>query len=258
MGWIRVDDGFYDNPKIMSAGAVGVAVWLASMGWCNRNLTDGIIPAARTGLVDYGQGYDDSPDPCGRLVEVGLFHPHGHGCADCVDPPAGSYVIHDYLSYQPSRAEVEARRDVIGATRAAAGRAGGLRSGVSRRAKGEANREANGKQTAKQTGSKIEAPNPNPTPRGGVATAVPEPAGVHREPPPCRQHDENSDAPCNACKHRRLWEERQLLDQSTDELVAKRRAREQAESCPTCRGTNWLPDTEPAVRCAHEGVAANA
>lgn len=51
---------------------------------------------------------------------------------------SGGYQVHDFADYQPSREEVIALR----ATRAEAGRKGGLRSGSTRRSKGEANASA--------------------------------------------------------------------------------------------------------------------
>ena len=35
----------------------------------------------------------------------------------------------------------------------------------------------------------------------------------------------------------------------------KRRLRETAANCPTCHGTNWVPDTDPAVKCTHQEAA---
>jgi hypothetical protein len=66
-----------------------------------------------------------------------------------------------------------------------------------------------------------------------------------------------NDDPCRACGKQREWDEANEAALAADELAAKRSAREAAESCPTCHGTNWLPDTEPAVRCDHR-AAANA
>jgi hypothetical protein len=39
---------------------------------------------------------------------------------------------------------------------------------------------------------------------------------------------------------------------AADELDAKRRAKELRENCPICKGTNWVPNTDPAVKCNHQ------
>ena len=105
MTWIRVSDDFYDNPKIMEVGAQAVGLWVAAMGWCNRNRTDGVIPRMR--LRPLLTGVED--ETLLRLVDVGLLHGDGHDCPDCVKPPLGSYVVHDYLHYQDSRQKIEAK-----------------------------------------------------------------------------------------------------------------------------------------------------
>jgi len=110
MGWVRVDDSFYDHPKFGQIGALGMAAWIAGLAYCNRNLTDGFIPTrAAMRLIDTtGLGYytsnmsgrDAEPaDGIDELVGAGLW----------VEEPGG-YRVHDYLDYQPSADEVRADR----------------------------------------------------------------------------------------------------------------------------------------------------
>jgi hypothetical protein len=263
MGWIKVDDSFYDNDKMLAAGSIGRDLYWHGMGFCNRNLTDGLIPKARAlTLVDFsesavlvgGGGVDGqacAPIAVQRLLEAGLWHQDGHDCESCVQPGERHYVVHDYLDYQPSREQVKGDRETVRAKRADAGRLGGMRSGETRRSKNEAK--------TKQNGSKNEPPTPTPTPtkRGGelyepsVTSADPNSA-----PPPCPRHQENSDAPCHDCRRIRIWEEQQHAVAAADELEAKRRARDAEKNCPICEGTNWVPETEPAIKCDH-GLAVN-
>ena len=108
-----------------------------------------------------------------------------------------------------------------------------------------------------------------PEPFANPSGTLPEPTGVGKgkgkgvtfsstqveggaPPPICRKHKENSDDPCAACRKRRLWEERTHAVAAQDELEAKRRARELSENCRICQGTNWIPDTDPAIKCNHE------
>jgi hypothetical protein len=112
-----------------------------------------------------------------------------------------------------------------------------------------------------------------PEPFANPSGTLPEPTGVGKgkgkgvtlsstqvggaAPPICRKHEANSDAPCHACRKRRQWDQQQTEVQAADELLARRQAKDRADSCPTCHGTNWIPDTDPAVKCHHE-AAANA
>ena len=119
MGWVRLDDEFYDHPKFEAAGPLGIALWTAALGYCNRKLTDGKLPrsvmrrlidldgvAWRHWVADENGGsweYQeaDALELADHLVECGLFE----------QGPGGSYVIHDYLDFQPSKAEVEKKRE---------------------------------------------------------------------------------------------------------------------------------------------------
>lgn len=103
---------------------------------------------------------------------------------------------------------------------------------------------------------------PEPLPEGsgvgkGKGTGVTLSSGLSRgaAPPKCRKHKDNSDTPCQACKKRRLWEEGEAQRKAADELHARRLARERAENCPTCHGTNQIEINENTVRkCNHEGA----
>lgn len=98
---------------------------------------------------------------------------------------------------------------------------------------------------------------PNPTQpinslvdSGGGVTQV-APTGPR---PKCAKHEENSGDKCRDCMRRRLWDEQHDAALSADELEQRRRQREIAQNCGTCHGTNWIPDTEPAVKCTHQEV----
>ncbi|HEX5496890.1 MAG TPA: hypothetical protein VFX70_20200 [Mycobacteriales bacterium] len=115
--YIRVSDHLPEHPKISAAGGEAGWLFVAGLCYCSRNLTDGFIPAAVVGRLT------DLRRPtvlAGRLVETGLWHERGHTCPTC-PPVAGGYLVHDYLAFQRSAAQVAD----IKAKRAAAGRAGG-------------------------------------------------------------------------------------------------------------------------------------
>lgn len=165
MAWVKLDDHFDDHPKVVRAGPLGMALFVAGLCYCNRNLTDGFIPVAQVprlinldGLYVKASGKDGSterPDPyqiAEWLVECRLWE-HAHG----------GYRIHDYLKYQPSREEVDQIREL----RRQAGRLGGLA-----RAKQDAKQDA--KQNASNELSKTEAkvcPVPDPDP-GSISLSI--------------------------------------------------------------------------------------
>lgn len=155
MPWVRLDEDFPDHPKVVTAGPLAGWMHVCALAYCNRHLTDGFVPHAQiarlvnfAGIVDLDEDPgpidardlpDVSPyDLAERLVNLGIW-----------EKRQGGYLIHDFLDYQPSRAEIEAQRKV----KKDAGRAGGVRSGVSRRSR----TEAEPKQNTKQTGSRTEA-----------------------------------------------------------------------------------------------------
>jgi hypothetical protein len=115
-------------------------------------------------------------------------------------------------------------------------------------------------------GGTLSEPFPNPS------VTLPEPTGVGKgkgkgvtfsstqvggesAPPICRKHETNSDTPCAACKKRREWDELQTATLAADELQAKRLAREVAEQCPACHGTNLIDIEDNLTRkCNHQHI----
>lgn len=97
MAWVRLDDGFAEHPKVEEVGPLAGFLHIAALCYCNRNLTDGFIPASRvTKLADVPAVRKHAQ----ALVRVGMWLE--------VD---GGYQVHDYLEYQPSKAKVEAERE---------------------------------------------------------------------------------------------------------------------------------------------------
>ena len=101
MTWVRIDDSFYQHPKVMEAGPLGLAMQVAALCYANRNLTDGFISRAVGPTL---LNLDDAIWPTWNsvadgLVEAGLWEKMPRG-----------FQIHDYEKYQPTRAQVEAER----------------------------------------------------------------------------------------------------------------------------------------------------
>jgi hypothetical protein len=97
-GWVRLDDDFYDHEKFLNIAPEGIALWVVGLAWSSRNLTDGIIPAAksRTLLNTTDVNYSGVIE---GLVEFGLW-----------DPVEGGYRIHNFLRYQRAAEHVEAAK----------------------------------------------------------------------------------------------------------------------------------------------------
>ena len=94
MTWFKVDDSFYDHPKVFDAPDCVLALWLRAGAWSARNLRDGFVPAKLPARLC------DDPDTAVReLLDRGLWR-----------RAKGGYQFHDWTDYQPTREEVERDR----------------------------------------------------------------------------------------------------------------------------------------------------
>lgn len=165
MPWISIDDNFPDHPKVTAAGPLAAWLHVCGMAYCGRYLTDGHIPARQIPrLADL----DDPLALAERLVEVGLW-----------EEVEGGYLVHDYLKYNPSRAQVEAKREA-NARRQAAFRnrksapsdaqdetPSGPEQGPKRRGRSRGNAESNGVSNGVSnavSNALVTAPPPLPSP----------------------------------------------------------------------------------------------
>ena len=110
MSWVKLDDKFTGHTKVLAAGPEAAWLHIEGLCYCAQQETDGVIlDTALVMLTQYSK--PKAGKLAARLVEVGMWERNGAG-----------YVIHDYLDYNPSRKELEARREI----KRRAGRAGGL------------------------------------------------------------------------------------------------------------------------------------
>lgn len=100
MAWVRLHDGYYDNPKVAAVGMVAEALWIRSIAYANRNETDGYLSRRSTAslTVDRPRGVTTAA-LIDALLSAGLW--------EAVD---GGYRIHDFHHYQPSKSENDQRR----------------------------------------------------------------------------------------------------------------------------------------------------
>ena len=110
MAWARIDDNFFNHPKVRNAGKDAVIFYLAALCHSNAFLTEGFIQDAMIELIGV-QSFQKKPVQLAeRLVDCGLW--------ERVD---GGYLIHDFLKYNHSKAEVEE----IKSKKSASGKLGG-------------------------------------------------------------------------------------------------------------------------------------
>jgi len=211
--WFKVDDTFYDHPKIFDAPDCAVALWTRAGTWSARNLTDGFVPAGMPARLC------DDPDTAVRqLLNRGLW-----------DRTRGGFQFHDWADYQPSAESVKALRE----KRAEAGK----RGGQAKAAKQTASKPlAIASPVAKQNATPTR---PVPKGRGGTGDLLGDQAVTRAlEAPPaprCEKHtDFDEPPPCGACadarKARTRWD------------VADAERRRNAPKCRTHRG-------QPADNC---------
>lgn len=99
MAWFKVDDLLSGHKKAAKAGTAALGLWVMCGSWSAGQLTDGFVP-------DYvARRFDPDADTlAGRLVDAGLWEQAE------VDGDTG-WQFHDWTGYQPTKAEVEARRE---------------------------------------------------------------------------------------------------------------------------------------------------
>lgn len=120
MAWVRIDDQAPRNAKLLRAGPAAAWMWVCGIAHAQAQMTEGFIPDIAIGTIGIA-GAERSRKLANVLVSCGLF--------DRID---GGYMVHDYLEHNQTREEALARKVTLGAKRAAAGRAGGIQSGIAR------------------------------------------------------------------------------------------------------------------------------
>lgn len=94
MGWVRIDDAFYDHPAHAGLELAAWGLWTWSLAWSNRNLSDGAIPKTVVKRMD------PDGEATGALINSGRWLDNGEGVA-----------VHDYLEWQPSKEQILSKRE---------------------------------------------------------------------------------------------------------------------------------------------------
>lgn len=163
--WVAINIDYWRNPKVAEAGFLAAALNLAAIAYCAEQLTDGFVPmnvvpilaAPMHGYVWVGED-GKNPTPAdvadsrwANLAEALVF-------AGLWAEATGGWRIVNYLEHQPSRADVERRKEQA----REAGRQGGLKRGAKRTAKQPASESLSA--PFSETVSGTQAPTPTPTP----------------------------------------------------------------------------------------------
>jgi hypothetical protein len=158
MTWAKIDDQFYLGLKNAAIDRDEQDIYLASLVYCNGQLTDGFIPESALMLLYVwakipieANAQANAQAIASRLVE--------HNFWECAD---NGYQVHDFLDWNLSKVEVLELSKV----RADAGRLGGQRSAEKRRAKAlaKAQFEASAQANAQAKGQANSNPVPVPVP----------------------------------------------------------------------------------------------
>ena len=143
MPWIKLDDQWMDHPKIVRAGRDARDMWLASITWCAKHLTDGHFPPELLPALATMAGIDvaNCQTFARALLDVCLW-----------EFDEKQYTVHDYLEYNPTKSQAIATKEA----RKIAGTAGGLAKASKTPSKILAKHLAKPKQKS--------APSPSPSP----------------------------------------------------------------------------------------------
>jgi hypothetical protein len=175
VSWARIDDQYPEHPKVVAGGPAAMNLQVHAICYCSRYLTDGLIPKtfakqkAKQVLEQmleqvlsmcssaFGASTENlDPDSLiKKMVECGLWEKTDKG-----------FIVHDYLVYNPSKAQVIEGRQ----KRSEAGRKGGLVS----KANAQANASGLLDVCSEHLPSKSQPPTPSPSPNKKEKTSPPD------------------------------------------------------------------------------------
>jgi 5-methylcytosine-specific restriction endonuclease McrA len=113
VSWVRFDDASEGHPKFLRAGLAAEGLHKRACCYASKQLTDGFVPQV---WVDQNT-WDLKPAERRRIVAALVTE-------RLFEPVEGGYMIHDFLDFNPSRAQVEERQVEQHAVKSAAGKAG--------------------------------------------------------------------------------------------------------------------------------------
>lgn len=105
VAWVRFEPTLHSHPKLLSLSDGAFRLWTAAISYSVANLTDGALPSIATPRHPLRLSLGLTPSRFKRYVDelyaAKLFEP---------DARRGVITIHDFLDFQPTRADVERER----------------------------------------------------------------------------------------------------------------------------------------------------
>lgn len=92
MTWAKLDDGFWCHLKVQGLQLESIGVWTLALSWCAKHGSDGAIPRKLPRILEWPE------TAVTELVAEGLW-----------DETATGWEVHDYLDYNPSKAELDSK-----------------------------------------------------------------------------------------------------------------------------------------------------
>lgn len=99
MTWFKVDDRLHDHRKARAAGSAAMGLWVLAGSWAAANETDGFVPQSVL-----SRWSSKARALAKQLCVAGLWSQREQ------DGEPG-YLFHDWDEYQPSRKELQVKRD---------------------------------------------------------------------------------------------------------------------------------------------------
>ncbi len=100
MPYVKIEDGIFRNPKVVSVSSGAKLLYVASICYSGSSLTDGFVPFNAVRMIAADAALPSSAKPVKELVSVGLWK-----------EAAGGYQVHDYLAYNESSEKVQAKKE---------------------------------------------------------------------------------------------------------------------------------------------------
>jgi len=98
MPWVKLDDGFFSNPKVIQAPPHARLLYVAGLCHCASGLTDGRITKAAMPLLNAQTGA--TAKMAKELVRIGLWHDQGD-----------HFEVHDWSLFNQTAADISERRE---------------------------------------------------------------------------------------------------------------------------------------------------
>src|SRR5680860_207298 len=100
MGWVKLDDNFFRNPKVLEISGEAKLLYVAGICYSGSSLTDGFIPKNAVRSLAADADVSANSKRVKELLNAGLWEENPRG-----------YGIHDYLDHNTSADDVRKKRE---------------------------------------------------------------------------------------------------------------------------------------------------